>query len=143
MDTYGHLYEGAEAAAIAQFEAYLSKQYAPSESHRDPSDECPEPQVSAESSDGAYRDRTGDLQLAKPNRTVCAVNGFSAKDASEQAFLGSRKCRRLPPRLAVCASDVGHMWDRSVARFVNGQRFAHFECICVSAVAALGRRPAC
>ncbi len=66
MDTYGQLYDGADEAAIAQFEKFLDEQRAPSAPHEDlklTDATCVE---SAWSSDGAYRDRTGDLRLAKP-----------------------------------------------------------------------------
>jgi integrase len=64
-DIYSHLYEGATAAAIDEFDRYL-QQHADHE--RPISYELGESEDRevASPSDGAYRDRTGDLRLAKP-----------------------------------------------------------------------------
>ena len=66
MNIYSHLYAGAEEAAMEQFERYLESETAPSLPHEAPGEvDLGIPNV-APLSDGAYRDRTGDLRLAKP-----------------------------------------------------------------------------
>ena len=66
MNIYGHLYEGADEAAIEQFETYLESVAAPDVPHESPISGDTEALNSAPLCDGAYRDRTGDLRLAKP-----------------------------------------------------------------------------
>jgi len=66
MNTYGHLYEGADQAAIDQFERFLSDPLpheCPIEGHAEQVRDAADP---AWLGNGAYRDRTGDLRLAKP-----------------------------------------------------------------------------
>ena len=66
MNIYSHLYEGAEEAAMEQFERYLASATAPSLPHESPGDMDAGGPNSAPLCDGAYRDRTGDLRLANP-----------------------------------------------------------------------------
>jgi Phage integrase family len=66
MNIYGHLYEGADEAAMEQFERFLEATGAPCSPQGIEDDAGAEGDDSASLSDGAYRDRTGDLRLAKP-----------------------------------------------------------------------------
>jgi hypothetical protein len=64
-DIYSHLYEGATTAAMDEFDRYLEAQV---DHERPIGPEMNESEGGAigPPSDGAYRDRTGDLRLAKP-----------------------------------------------------------------------------
>jgi hypothetical protein len=79
MDTYSHLYEGADSAAMEQFEKFLTAQAAPSVPHTGAGNRDSKGGCLALLSHGAYRDRTDDLQLAKQGQTWPPVISCRAK----------------------------------------------------------------